>query len=67
MVELIFIIKILWLCFVVYFLVKESILAYIVMRTFFMTGDLKEEVEKIPSNSAMRTITVVLAIGILFS
>lgn len=67
MAELVFIIKSLWLCFVVYFLVRDSITSYITMRAFFMTGELKEDVKPIPSRVAMRVVNVVLALTIIFS
>lgn len=54
-----FIIKVLWLCFVSYFLVRDSIQAY--------QGILKEKTEDVPSKIAWRVVNVILAIALLFN
>lgn len=63
--NIIWLVKVLWLCFVVYFLVRDLILEYITIKVFLSTAALKERVEKIPQKIALRVINVVLAIAIL--
>jgi len=60
--EFITILKVLWLCIIIYFLVKDSILAYIAVKVFLKTGDSEIEkiVQKIPNNIALRVVNVVL-------
>ena len=60
----ILVVKILWLCLTVYFLVKDIILAYITVQTFLKTSELGNLVEKIPNNIALRVVNVILAITI---
>jgi hypothetical protein len=61
----ILVVKILWLCLTVYFLVKDTILAYITVQTFLKTAELRNRIEKIPNNIALCVVNVVLAIAIL--
>lgn len=66
MISIIFILKALWLCFTVYFLIKDSIMGYITVQTFLTTAGCRELAEKVPGNIAMRVVNVVLSLIIFF-
>lgn len=67
MLDIIFILKVLWLCLVVYVFVKDIVLDYLTIKVFLATAEHRDKVEKIPSRLAMRTVNVVVALIILLT
>jgi len=57
--------KVLWLCLTVYFLVKDAIISYMIFKTFFKTGEMSVNAAAIPNKIAFRVVNVILAVAIL--